>query len=315
MGGDGAGARSLRSTRAAGRRSSSAGPACTCAPCSTESRRSRRSIPTFARGFAKRSVEDNRAKLADARSRRRGAAQAGGHGADQPRARGDPVDRPDARANGRSSARAGSPTRSSFRPLILLPPRKWLYARCDERFARMIDQGAVSEVEALLARKLNPNLPVMRAIGVRELSALSARREHRSTRRSPPASRRRAAMPSANIPGSRTSRRPTGRDSRKRSTSTARAKRWPCSSRRRLGGRPWKLLRDADIDPAPLAGKRVAILGYGNQGRAQALNLHDSGIDVVVGLARRLGQHDRGRSGRARRPRWSRMRSARPTWS
>jgi len=45
-----------------------------------------------------------------------------------------------------------------------------------------------------------------------------------------------------------------------------------------------EFLRDADIDPAPLAGKRVAILGYGNQGRAQALNLHDSGIDVVVGL-------------------------------
>jgi ketol-acid reductoisomerase len=43
-------------------------------------------------------------------------------------------------------------------------------------------------------------------------------------------------------------------------------------------------LRDTDIDPAPLAGKRVAILGYGNQGRAQALNLHDSGIDVTVGL-------------------------------
>ena len=45
-----------------------------------------------------------------------------------------------------------------------------------------------------------------------------------------------------------------------------------------------KLIRDADIDPAPLAGKRVAVLGYGNQGRAQSLNLHDSGIDVVVGL-------------------------------
>jgi len=56
-----------------------------------------------------------------------------------------------------------------LRPLILLPPRKWLYQRCDERFAHMIEQGAVSEVEALLARKLNPNLPVMRAIGVREL--------------------------------------------------------------------------------------------------------------------------------------------------
>ena len=45
-----------------------------------------------------------------------------------------------------------------------------------------------------------------------------------------------------------------------------------------------EMLREADIDPAPLAGKRVAILGYGNQGRAQALNLKDSGLDVVVGL-------------------------------
>jgi ketol-acid reductoisomerase len=44
------------------------------------------------------------------------------------------------------------------------------------------------------------------------------------------------------------------------------------------------LLRDKDIDPAPLAGKRVAIIGYGNQGRAQALNLKDSGVDVVVAL-------------------------------
>ena len=57
-----------------------------------------------------------------------------------------------------------------LKPLILLPPRKWLYARCDERFAHMIDQGAVSEVERLIARKLNPNLPVMRAIGVREIA-------------------------------------------------------------------------------------------------------------------------------------------------
>ena len=45
-----------------------------------------------------------------------------------------------------------------------------------------------------------------------------------------------------------------------------------------------QLLRDADIDPSPLEGRRVAILGYGNQGRAQSLNLKDSGIDVVVGL-------------------------------
>lgn len=45
-----------------------------------------------------------------------------------------------------------------------------------------------------------------------------------------------------------------------------------------------KMLREDEINPAPLAQKRVAILGYGNQGRAQALNLKDSGIDVVVAL-------------------------------
>lgn len=54
--------------------------------------------------------------------------------------------------------------------------------------------------------------------------------------------------------------------------------------------------RDADIDPRPLQGKRVAILGYGNQGRAQALNLKDSGIDVVVGLRDGSASHDRARS-------------------
>ena len=50
---------------------------------------------------------------------------------------------------------------------------------------------------------------------------------------------------------------------------------------------------DADIDPTPLKGKRVAILGYGNQGRAQALNLKDSGIDVVVGLRAASPSQDR----------------------
>ena len=44
------------------------------------------------------------------------------------------------------------------------------------------------------------------------------------------------------------------------------------------------LLRESDIDLAPLEGKRVAILGFGNQGHAQALNLRDTGIDVLVGL-------------------------------
>lgn len=55
-------------------------------------------------------------------------------------------------------------------PTVLLPEREELYRRCDLRFARMLDQGAVAEVEALLARQLNPALPVMRAIGVAEIT-------------------------------------------------------------------------------------------------------------------------------------------------
>jgi tRNA dimethylallyltransferase len=58
----------------------------------------------------------------------------------------------------------------SLKPLILQPPRDWLYARCDDRFRAMLDGGAEQEVRVLLARKLDPDLPVMRAIGVREIS-------------------------------------------------------------------------------------------------------------------------------------------------
>jgi tRNA dimethylallyltransferase len=61
-----------------------------------------------------------------------------------------------------------------LRPVILLPPREWLYQRCDERFERMVHEGAVEEVKALLNCRLNPNLPIMRAIGVREISAYLA---------------------------------------------------------------------------------------------------------------------------------------------
>jgi ketol-acid reductoisomerase len=44
------------------------------------------------------------------------------------------------------------------------------------------------------------------------------------------------------------------------------------------------MIYDNDADLSLLEGKTVAILGYGSQGHAHALNLHDSGIDVVVGL-------------------------------
>ena len=57
-------------------------------------------------------------------------------------------------------------------PLVLLPEREALFARCDARFGAMLDSGAVAEVERLLARQLDPALPVMRAIGVPEIAAM-----------------------------------------------------------------------------------------------------------------------------------------------
>jgi len=48
-----------------------------------------------------------------------------------------------------------------------------------------------------------------------------------------------------------------------------------------------KVYHDPDIDMKVLKGRRVAVIGYGSQGRAQALNMRDSGVDVIVGL--RLG--------------------------
>lgn len=47
-----------------------------------------------------------------------------------------------------------------------------------------------------------------------------------------------------------------------------------------------RIYYDADTKLEPLLDKTVAVIGYGNQGRAQALNLRDSGVKVVVGLRR-----------------------------
>ncbi|MDT9597808.1 tRNA (adenosine(37)-N6)-dimethylallyltransferase MiaA [Sphingosinicella rhizophila] len=59
-------------------------------------------------------------------------------------------------------------------PLILLPPRDWLYERCDRRFENMFQEQGIEEVSSLLKRELHPLVPVMRAIGVPEIAGYLA---------------------------------------------------------------------------------------------------------------------------------------------
>jgi len=56
--------------------------------------------------------------------------------------------------------------------VVILPERPILHDRINRRFSAMLDQGAVEEVKALLALDLAPEMPVMRAIGVREIAAM-----------------------------------------------------------------------------------------------------------------------------------------------
>ena len=59
----------------------------------------------------------------------------------------------------------------SWTAVALEPPRAELYARCDARLAAMVEHGALEEVAALAARDLDPALPAMKAVGVREFAA------------------------------------------------------------------------------------------------------------------------------------------------
>ena len=74
-------------------------------------------------------------------------------------------------ASWQQAREGGIADRVTLAPLVLLPPRDWLRERCDARLVQMFDGGAIGEVEALLARGLDPDLPVMRAIGVPQIAA------------------------------------------------------------------------------------------------------------------------------------------------
>lgn len=80
----------------------------------------------------------------------------------------------------RASGRALSDWKAGTRPLlapdsydalVVKPPREPLYASCDARVDVMMAHGALDEVRALVARDLAPDLPAMKAVGVRELAA------------------------------------------------------------------------------------------------------------------------------------------------
>ncbi len=53
---------------------------------------------------------------------------------------------------------------------VIEPEREALYANCDLRVAQMVEAGALDEVRALVARGLDPALPAMKAVGVREFA-------------------------------------------------------------------------------------------------------------------------------------------------
>lgn len=81
-----------------------------------------------------------------------------------------------AQATGRSLSDWKADTRpllapGSYDALVVEPPRDRLYAACDVRVSQMIQNGALDEVRALLARNLDPTLPAMKAVGVPELAA------------------------------------------------------------------------------------------------------------------------------------------------
>ncbi len=58
------------------------------------------------------------------------------------------------------------------RKFVVLPDRAVLHERINRRFSRMFEEGAVEEVEALLALGLSPYMPAMKAIGVSQIAAM-----------------------------------------------------------------------------------------------------------------------------------------------
>ena len=62
--------------------------------------------------------------------------------------------------------------------IAMMPPRPTLYDRINQRFDHMLMHGAIDEVARLMARQLDPGLPLMKALGVAPIAAFSKGRHH-----------------------------------------------------------------------------------------------------------------------------------------
>ena len=190
--------------------------------------------------------------------------------------------------------------------------------RCDARFAADDRLAGRSRRQRRCRRAdSTPQLPVMRAIGLRRIARLRRRRRsiatsRRGRGRAGDAALRQAPIYLVRAPAARRlaalcrTARPDDASAMARGAGACRS---PAT-------RPTPRLRRSSTmtrhrHPAPLAGKRVAIIGYGNQGRAQALNLRDSGMtsssacatDRQAPAASRRRRHCRRRSSPRRPPR------------
>ena len=63
----------------------------------------------------------------------------------------------------------GALAHAVFQAITLQPPRDTLYSHIDARFRQMLDDGALDEVKHIRSLDLNPELPAMKAVGLREL--------------------------------------------------------------------------------------------------------------------------------------------------
>ncbi len=203
--------RSAKRMRRAGCRSWSAAPGFTSAPCSTASPRCPTSIREVRAAVRALPVEEAYRRC----GREDPEAAARLRPSDTTRvARALEVVRSTGRTLARLAAKrvpAALAARSMLRPLVLSAAARLALRRAAMLVSRKcFRMKGLREVSSLLARNLDPALPVMRAIGVREIAAF-VRGDMDRTRRSRRGGKRPAAMPSANIPGSPASRRRTGR--------------------------------------------------------------------------------------------------------